>query len=306
MKFVSQSTRVLKAALQNLLRTAWLGVATIMVLALALASVNLLVGVNALLGNAAHTLEDKVDVTVFFKKNANQALITQAKFFIANLPQVKDAELMTSDDALQAFKDRHANDTAILSALDELDSNPLGATLRIKARDTSDYPFIMETLKNPQFSDAIQSETYQDHSDAITNVQRLASGVQRFGAILIAVFAIIGILIVYNTIRVAIYTQREEIGIMRLVGASSFYVRAPFVIQGIFLALVSLCLTGALVWFGAGWSDRALHSLFDGTDPGIRTYFSTHWPLLALIEGGALAFLVAATSWIAAGKYLKK
>jgi cell division transport system permease protein len=306
MKFVSQSTRVLKAALQNLLRNAWLGVATIMVLALALASVNLLVGVNALLGNAAHTLEDKVDVTVFFKKNANQALITQAKFFIANLPQVKDAELMTSDDALQAFKDRHANDTAILSALDELDSNPLGATLRIKARDTSDYPFIMETLKNPQFSDAIQSETYQDHSDAITNVQRLASGVQRFGAILIAVFAIIGILIVYNTIRVAIYTQREEIGIMRLVGASSFYVRAPFVIQGIFLALVSLCLTGALVWFGAGWSDRALHSLFDGTDPGIRTYFSTHWPLLALIEGGALAFLVAATSWIAAGKYLKK
>ena len=306
MKALSQSRRVLLAALQNLLRNAWLGVATIMVLALALASVNLLVGVNALLTNASHVLEDKVDVTVFFKKDANAALITQAKFFIANLPQVKSAELVSPDDALKAFKERHANDSAILSALDELDGNPLGATLRIKARDTSNYPFIVETLKNPQFSDAIQSETYQDHSDAITNVQRLAAGVQRFGAILIAVFALIGILIVYNTIRVAIYTQREEIGIMRLVGASSYYVRAPFVIQGVFLALVSLCITGVMVWFGAGWSDRALASLFDGTDPGLRTFFVSHWPLLTLIEGGALSLLVAATSWIAAGKYLKK
>jgi len=306
MKIVSQSVRVLRAALQNLLRNAWLGIATIMVLSLALASVNLLVGVNALLGNAAHTLEDKVDVTVFFKKGANAALITQAKFFLSNLPQVKDAKLVSPEEALVAFKERHAKDTGILSALDELDGNPLGATLRIKARNTSDYPFIMETLKNPQFSEAIQSETYQDHSDAITNVQRLAAGVQRFGSILIAVFALIGILIVYNTIRVAIYTQREEIGIMRLVGASSFYVRAPFVIQGIFLALVALCITGILVWFGAGWSDKALVALFDGTDPGLRTFFVSNWPLLALIEGGALSLLVAATSWIAAGKYLKK
>lgn len=306
MKVLSQSRRVLIAALQNLLRNAWLGIATIMVLSLALASVNLLVGVNALLGNAAHTLEDKVDVTVFFKKDANAALITQAKFFLSNLPQVKDATLVSPDDALQAFKDRHANDPAILSALNELDGNPLGATMRIKARTTSDYPFIMETLKNPQFSDAIQSETYQDHSDAITNVQRLAAGVQQFGSVLIAVFALIGILIVYNTIRVAIYTQREEIGIMRLVGASSFYVRAPFVIQGVFLALVSLCITGAIVWFGSGWSDRALIALFDGADPGLRTFFVSNWPMLALIEGGALSLLVAATSWIAAGKYLKK
>ncbi|MFA5129359.1 MAG: permease-like cell division protein FtsX [Patescibacteria group bacterium] len=306
MKAISQSRRIFRTAFQNIFRNVWLCIATVMVLSLALASVNLLVGLNVLMRNAAKTVEDKVDVTVFFKKDANSALVTQAKFFIEGLPQVKQADLLSSDEALKVFRARHANDPGILAALDELDDNPLGATLRIKARKTADYPFIMETLKNPQFADSIESKTYDDHADTIANVQRVASNTQNFGSILIAVFALIGILIVYNTVRVAIYTQREEIGIMRLVGASSFFVRAPFVIQGVLLAIISLLITGVMVWYGAKWADQSLLNLYNGADPGLRSFFSSNAALLILIEGGSLALLVGATSWLAAGKYLKK
>jgi cell division transport system permease protein len=298
--------RVMKAAFQNIIRNAWLGIATIIVLVMALTSVNLLIGVNALIQNAVVILEDKIDVTVFFKQDANEALVTQAKFFIADLPQVKTAELMLANEALERFKERHADDPEILEALAELDENPLGATLRIKARSTSDYPFIIETLKNPQFADAIESKSYDSHSEAISRVQSLGENSRMFGMVLIAIFALIGILIVFNTIRVAIYTQREEIGIMRLVGASSLFVRTPFVIQGTFLAAVALMLTAVLVALGTAWIEPVITPLYDGGSPGLKQYFMDNWIRLLIIQGGGLAMLVGFTSWAAAGKYLKR
>lgn len=296
----------MKAAFQNIIRNAWLGIATIIVLVMALTSVNLLIGVNALIQNAVVILEDKIDVTVFFKQDANEALVTQAKFFIADLPQVKTAELMLANEALERFKERHADDPEILEALAELDENPLGATLRIKARSTSDYPFIIETLKNPQFADAIESKSYDSHSEAISRVQSLGENSRMFGMVLIAIFALIGILIVFNTIRVAIYTQREEIGIMRLVGASSLFVRTPFVIQGTFLAAVALMLTAVLVALGTAWIEPVITPLYDGGSPGLKQYFMDNWIRLLIIQGGGLAMLVGFTSWAAAGKYLKR
>ncbi len=306
MKLLTKTTRLLKAALQNIVRNAWLGIATIIVLVMALTSVNLLIGVNALIQDAVVLLEEKIDVTVFFKQDANEALVTQAKFFISDLPQVKSAELVPSNEALERFKERHANDPEILEALAELDGNPLGATLRIKARSTSDYPFIMETLKNPQFADAIESKSYDDHSESIKNVQSIGENSRLIGMALIGIFALIGILIVFNTIRVAIYTQREEIGIMRLVGASSLFVRTPFVIQGILLAAVALLISAALVALGVAWIEPVLTPLYDGTDPGLKRYFIEHWLRLLAIQGGGLALLVGITSWVAAGKYLKR
>ncbi len=306
MKTATKGFRVIKAAVQNILRNAWLGIATIIVLVLALTSVNLLVGVNALIQNAVVILEDKIDVTVFFKPEANEAQATQAKFFVADLPQVKTAELLTKEETLERFRERHEGNPEILEALDELDDNPFGATLKIKARNPSEYPFIIEALKNPQFGDAIEKKTYDDHSLAITRVQQLGESSRAFGMALIAVFALIGVLIVYNTIRVAIYTQREEIGIMRLVGASSVFVRAPFVIQGIILAAIALLLSAGLLAIGVVWIEPTLVSLYDGGSPGLATYFLQEWPMLLLIEGGAMALLVGLTSWAAAGKYLRR
>lgn len=306
MRTFTHLRRVIAASFQSLLRNAWLGIATIIVLSLTLVSVNVLVGVSVLLQNAAKVVEDRVDVTVFFKRGANQQLVDQAKFYIADLPQVKSADLVNPDEALTEFKARHAADPGVLDALNELDANPLGATLRIKAKNPGDYPFIMETLKNPQFSDAIESKSYDDHADSIASVKRLGDQARTLGAALIAIFALIGILIVTNAVRVAIYTHREEIGIMRLVGAGSWYIRAPFAIQGVLLVLISCAIAGGVVAAGVSWAEPSLSGLFDGGDPGLRLYFMTHWLQLSLIEGGGMAVLIYFTSWIAAGKYLKR
>jgi len=305
MSLIVTSLRLIKAAFQNFGRNAWLAIATIVVLVLALASVNLLVGVNVLLVNATRLLEDKVDVTIFFKRDARPELVTQAKFFLSELPQVAMADMFTAEESLEKFKEQHAGDERVLAALNELDENPLGATIRVKARNPSDYPFIMETLKNPQFSDAIESKTYDDHAEAIANVQRIGERARAIGFSLIVVFAVIAVLIVFNAIRVAIYTQREEIGIMRLVGAGSTYVRAPFVFQGIILAAFALAITAGLIALALPSIEASLRTLYGGS-AGLHAFFTSSWPQFLAIEGGGLALLVAVTSWIAAGKYIKR
>lgn len=306
MKLLTHIRRVIFSAFQSLFRNAWLGVATIIVLTMTLISVNVLVGVGVLLERAAGMVQSRVDVTVFFKRDANPQLVEQARFYIADLPQVETTSLVASDEALEEFKKRHATDPGVLDALNELDANPLGATLRIKARQPGDYPFIMETLKNPQFSDAIESKSYDDHADSIESVKRLGEYARTMGTILIAIFALIGILIVTNAVRVAVYTQREEIGIMRLVGAGSWYIRAPFAIQGVVLALVSLVISAGCIAVAVPWVESNLAGFFDGGDVGLRSYFFGNWIELAFIEGGALSILIGFTSWFAAGKYLKR
>lgn len=306
MLFFVTVRRIIVAAWKHFARNAWLALTTIFVLTLALLSVNVLVGVNQLLDRAVRTLEDKVDISVYFKENTPLAILDQAKFFMSSLPQVSSAEILTAEAALEQFRARHANEPKILGALGELDKNPLGATLILKAKKPSDYPFLLEALNNPQFDFAIESKNYEDHAETIARVRDLGRSARLFGLGLILVFATFSLLIVFNTIRIAIYTQREEIGVMRLVGASSSYVRLPFMFEGILLALISLFAAGVLVAIAASYADARLATFFGGADPGLRNYFFSNAAALLFVEGGALTLLVALSSWAAVGKYLRR
>lgn len=298
--------RVITYAWKNFFRNTWMALTTVFVLTLSLLSVNVLVGVNALLDKALITLESKVDISVYFKADTPEAVLQQAQFFMAGLPQVRSATLLNKDQALLEFKKRHENDPKILEALAELDENPLGATLIVKAKRTEDYAFLLEALKNPQFDFAIESKNYDDHADAIARVRDIGNSARFFGAILIAIFAAFSVLIVYNAIRVAIYTQREEIGIMRLVGASGSYVRIPFVLEGLFIALLALLFAAGIITAAVYFLEPRLVSFFDGTDPELKIYFMRNVWKLAAVQGGTLGALVALSSWAAVGKYLKR
>ncbi len=306
MPFLVTARRAFIAAWQHFIRNVWLVVTTVFVLTLALLSVNILLGVNLLLTNAVRTLESKLDISVYFAQSTPSAILEQAKFFMLSLPQVKSVELLTSEQALANFKQRHAKDVKLLSALSEIEKNPLGASLIIKARHASDYPFLTEALKNPQFNFAIESQNFETHADTIQRVRDLSRSVKIFGSVLVAIFGLFSGLIVYNTVRITIYTQREEIGVMRLVGASNAFVRWPFVLEGIILAFVTAVITAALVCVMALYADVRLSGLFDGAASGLKQYFTQNIVLLSLIEGGVLALLVAFSSWAAVGKYLKR
>lgn len=306
MKFGVTTRRIIVYAFKNLKRNAWINVATVFVLVLSLLSVNTLVAVHGILDRSVSLLEERIDLSVFFKNETPSAVLEHARFFMASLPQTAEVRLLDPEESLAAFRELHEDDPDIQDALRELEQNPFGASLVIRAHRTEDYPFLMGALQNPQFDFAIESKTYDDHAEAIARIRDIGKSARLFGAILIAVFAFFSVLIMYNAVRVAIYTHREEIGIMRLVGASGSFVRAPFVVEGLILAVLALALAAGFIAGIIYLVEPRMAGLFGGADPGLSSYFLARVPQILAIEGGGLLLLVALSAWAAVGKYLKR
>lgn len=299
--------RILAQSWVNLFRNAWIALATVFVFALALLSVNVLIGVQVMGERAVKILEEKIDMTVAFKPGTPEAVIAQARFYLSSLPQVAHAEIVGPDAVLAAFRLRHAQDSSILSGLKEVEGNPFGAQLIVRAKNVETYPLLIQAAQNPQYTSFIQSQSYDDHQTLIERIRAMGEQTRLFGSLLVTVFALFGALVAFNTIRIAIYTQREEISIMRLVGASSAYIRAPFMLEAVWLALASIVVAGGITYALALWAEPILQrSVFDGADPGIFGFLMTQGPALLLMQAVGLIVLATSVSWAAVGKYIRR
>ena len=297
--------RLFAASWRHLWRNGWISLATVFVFSLALLSVNVLLGVQSIVDSVAHALEDKVDITVTFTADAPEAVVSQARFFLRSLPQVRDITLVSPEQALADFRTLHQDDPHVLEALTEVGKNPLGAQFVIKAQSPDQYPFLIQAIQNPQYSPYIEAQTYNRHEGTIAAVEHIGQQVRLFASALIAVFACFGLLIAFNAIRVAVYTQREEIAIMRLVGASNSYIRGPFILEGLWLAVIAFLSSSLVTWGLIRWSApfviRAL-----GVDGGIQQFFQLQAVPIVFIELGGLAVLAMLASGLAAGRYSQK
>ncbi len=297
--------RILKASWKNFWRNAWIGIATIFVFGMAILSVNVLLGVQAVMERAAHALEDRVDVTLTFRTATPEPLLAQLKLYALSLPQVKSVELVSAGDALQRFRARYASQPKILAALEELSGNPLGAQMVVKAREPDQYPFIVQALQGPQYVPFIQKQTYEDHRGAIVRIKTIADQARLAGSLLVALFALFGLLTVVNAVRVAVYTQREEIAIMRLVGASSAFIRTPFVLQAVWFGLFALMGVSAATYIGILYLDPALQPVFDG-EVGLLALLDSQGPRIVIVQLITLMLLMTSTAWIAVGRYIRR
>jgi cell division transport system permease protein len=299
--------RIFLASWKNLFRNAWIGLATVFVFCMALLSINILVGLQSMVDRTVTILKDKVDVTVNFTPKTPEAVVTQAKFYLTSLPQVAHVEVHSPEQVLETFKKRHTGNADILSGLNEVGVNPFGSQFVIRARDTEDYPFLLQAIRNPQYEPFIESQSYDDHKLTIDRIQRMSEQARLVGSLLVAVFALFGALVAFNTIRIAIYTQREEIAIMRLVGASSGFIRGPFMLEAVWLAAVSLAVSAAATLAMAHWLEPVLQrSLFDGIDPGLIHFAQQQGPTIILIQTAGLVILALLVSWMAVGRYIKR
>jgi len=303
---MTMAWRIFAASWKHFARNLWIGVATVFVFTIALLSINVLLGVNAVIEQVVVLLEQKVDVTVTFQADTPEALLSQARFYVVSLPQTAEVKLISPEAALAAFKERNKNNPKIIDALNELATNPLGAQLVIKAKHPEDYPFLLEAIRNPQYEPFIRNSSFDDHREAIAKIQETGAQIRLFASALVAIFAFFGLLAAFNAIRVAIYTQREEIAIMRLVGASSSYIKMPFVLEGVWIALLAALLTALSVWVGMSILEPRLITLFDGRDPGLTTFFVQNGFQLIVVQLGGLLVLSALVSWMAVGRYIRR
>lgn len=238
--------RIIKYGILGFWRNGWLSTATIAIMILALVVFECLIILNVLTKTALQSLQNKIDISVYFKIDSAEDEILKIKKSLEALGEVKRVEYISRDKALQIFRDRHRGEETINQALETLESNPLSASLRIQAYNSKDYSVIDAYLKNESFKPLIDKISYSQNSAVIERLNKIIETAKQSGMFLTAIFALVAILITFNTIRLAIYSNREEIGIMRLVGASNVFIRGPYAVEGIIYGVIAGVLSFAL------------------------------------------------------------
>jgi len=296
--------RVIKFAFQNFWRNFWLSIITVSMLVLTLITINVLIVLNVVTDRAIEVVEDRIEVSVYFESGTEPETVMSASAYLQGLAQVRDVEVITEDEALQRFRDRHAGDEAILGSLDEV-GNPFGPTLVVSAFSTDDFPFILDALDNPQFRDHIRNKDFDDYGKFINDIRTTTSRIRIFGLALSIAFLVIAMLIVFNTVRIGIFIHREEIGIMKLVGATNRFVRMPFLIESVFYSLLATLIVAAIMFPVIGFMEPRFDAYFDGQSTQLVKYFIENGPVIFLAQFCLLAFISIFSTMFAMRRYLK-
>ena len=299
--------RVARYGLIGFVRNGFVSLSAILVMTITLFVVTAIIISNAALVSTLSQLTQKVDVTVYFQTSASDDQVTQIKKTVEALPEVASVTYISRDQALAIFRDRHKNDQLTLQALDELPDNPLGAALEVRAKQTSQYESIAQFLdtqqKNGGAGAAIDKINFFRNKGAIDQLTNVIDASHRVGFAVALVLVLSSLIIAFNTIRLAIYTSRDEIGVMNLVGASHWYVRGPFVMSGILYGVVSGLLVVLLMYPLTAWLGPASERFF-GTF-NVFTYYVEHFPKLFVVVMGSGVLLGALSSYLAVRRYLR-
>lgn len=293
--------RVIRSGFLNFRRNAWLSVATTLVMALVLFVLGNLVFLGAFADTALRSLESKIDITVYFTPTAEESQIIAVKRDVEQLPDVRAVEYVSRDAALARFRERHKENALIASALEELGGNPLQASINITAIDPGHYAAISDFLAGEKYP-IVEKINYFENQAVIERLSRVMGTVRGSGATLTIILAFIAVLVAFNTIRLAIYTMREEIGIMRLVGASAWFIRGPFLVSGILYGVAAAAAV-TLVFFPLAWAVSP-RLAFLVPEFNLFAYFLANLVQFFLIMLGAGTALGVASSLIAVRRYL--
>lgn len=296
--------RIIKYAFQDMARNFSLSFMTVFILILMLLSANALWAVDITTREAVQLVKQQINLSLYFVPAATDKNVVEVKKYLYSFPEVLDIQVLSRDEVLAMFKNRHSLSAEVLSALDELGANPFGPTMIIKTREPKDYKKVMTALDVPEYDYLIESKSFDEHEDAIERIQNITNRVEEVMLWLCVVFVLISFMVIFNTIRVAIYTQRIEIGIKRLVGASNWFIRGPYLVESLIFTTLSVLANFAVILLVLRWIDPYLSLVFPNSFT-LTSYYSSHILLLAGIQFAAVLFLTTFSSGLAMRRQLK-
>jgi cell division transport system permease protein len=295
--------RVLKTGLADFWRNKWVSQATVGVMIITLFVIVAFFMLGGAMNNIVDNLKARMDISVYFKIDTDESSILEIKENLEKLDQITAITYTSRSEALESFKERHQGDPLILQSLEEIGSNPLTASLNVQAQEpSSDFPFINQYL-DKNYSALIDNINYQENKEIIARISNFSDNAKKVGIVLSLILIVIVILVTFNTIRLTIYSVRNEIGIMRLVGASNTYIRGPFLIEGVIYGIIATIISTTVAWGVFNLANEKLSAMM--LDFDIYSYFMTNiWYIIGLqLAVGAILGILG--SYIAIRKYLK-
>ncbi len=304
-----KAKRIVRSGFYSFWRNGFVSLSSILVMMVTLFVIGSTIFSGAILSSTLNQIKDKVDVNVYFVTTASEQEILEIKESIEKLPEVAPPVVYVSkEQVLEDFKKRHENDEFTLQALDELGENPLGATLNIKAKDPSQYESIVKFLDNESTlssdgTSIIDKVNYYQNKEAIDRLTNIIHSANRLGVILTIFLIIISTLITFNTLRLVIYMSRDEIAVMRLVGASTNYIRGPFFVAGAIYGFISAILTLILFYPITIWLGNTTENFFVGLN--VFHYYTANFGEIFLVIVASGVVIGSISSFLAVRKYLK-
>lgn len=296
--------RIFRLGWQNLFRDGGPTVATILVLSIPVALISSLLILKEANKVLISNIQEKADISIYFKEDASENDISKLEEEISKVPEVKEVKYISKEEALQRFKERHKDNPVLIEAIEEVGGNPFLASLNIKAFEASQYEAISGFLEKSEFKEIIGKVDYYQRKPLIDRIFSLTLVIEKTGISLFILMALVAVLVTFNTVRLSIFNQKEEIKIQKLVGASNWFVRGPFLVQGaisgILAALVSLSIFALGCWFLSPKIESFFFPEFN-----LFNYFKVNLLILFSIQLLVGISLGIVSSFIAIRKHLK-
>lgn len=300
--FLLSFARVIKFSLQDIYRNIWLSIVTITILILALFTVNILLVVQVIGQNAINAVKEKIDISLYLSADSSEDKIYDLKNKLGDMPQVKDVRYVTKAEALEIFREKHKNEPDLLESLRELGKNPLTPTLIISPRNIDTLDDLVASINNLD-SSIIESRDFTDHKLLLEKINSITAKVSEAGIVISVIFIFTTLLVVYNSVRVAIYTHKKEIVIMKLVGASNWFISTPYLFSSLFYTLIGLSACVAIFFGFLTILQPYLEAFFIGYNINLISYFSVNFWKIFGLEFLAAAGINILASYIAVKKY---
>lgn len=298
--------RVIRSGIVSFWRNGSVSVASVLVFLVTLSIIAILFLMQGTVMLTLESLKNKVDFNVYLKVDTTEADALALRNLISARPEVLSVIYVSREEVLAGFTKRHEGDNLILSSLEELGGNPLPAELNIKAKDPSQYESIAKFLEgqsapaNP--SSSISKHNFNRNKEAIDRITGINEGVIKVGGYTALLFIIMAVTVVFNTIRLAIYSSREEIGVMRLVGAGNSYIRGPFIVAGMVYGFIASVIVVSTFYPITVWLSGFMET-YGGLD--LLAYLKNNFHIFTVLIMGFGVGMGALASFLAVRRYLK-
>jgi len=295
--------RIIILGWQNLAHDSGIAAANIFIIMIPILLTTTLFSLKTVSDFLVNELQEKADISIYFNESVSEDDILRVKDKIKEISGIDQADYISKDQALAVFRQRHQNNELLLESLDEVNGNPLFSSLSVSAASPAQFDQVTALLAQDDYKDLVNKVNYVEKKETIQKIFAFTDNAQKAGLALFAILGVISIMVTFNTVRMAILSRKREIGIQRLVGASQWFIRGQFLVEGLIFGLLaaglSLIVAAAVCWYAS----PALAGVLSGLDLW-RNFSANLWPILGMqmAIGAALGVF---SSMIAITRHLK-
>ncbi len=296
--------RLIKSAFTSFYRNGWLSVAATGIVTFSLVLVSIFALLMLLGTNVITAIQEKIDVEVFFNEDAKVADILTLKEQVEKHPNAAAVTYVSKTQALEIYKGQSERNQRLVEQISE-EENPLPASIQIKAKNPDDLDAFNPVLESDFAEPLVASRSDKENREIIQRLQRIVSFIRNVGLFISLVVLTFAVLVVFNTIRITIFSRREEIEIMRLVGASNAYIRGPFVLEGAFYGIIGTGIALLVVYLIVLAFGPALSSYLSDINEDVPAYFRANLPLIVAVQLATGIGVGVLSSYIAIRRHLR-